>query len=305
MKHTVVMTGATRGIGRVAAERILAEDKDAHLLVLARGESGAELARDLQRRGHNVAHIEADLSSLASTRTAAATLRDNLTHGQLPPVKGFVGNAGIQYPNDTTEGPEGFEATFALNVMANHVLISALTDLFDPPARIVITSSDTHFGDFKHNLGLVPAPNWQAPETLARINAFPSPASVAAGRTAYSTSKLAVIYLVHEYARRLPAGVDIVSYNPGFVPNTGLARNADPLSRFVVRRILPALAVTPVATSRRAAGQYLADVVLGKIDAASGSYVDRGKVIRSSDESYDPAREAQLWQALERLTAAV
>ncbi|OBJ47878.1 hypothetical protein [Mycobacterium sp. 1423905.2] len=57
------------------------------------------------------------------------------------------------------------------------------------------------------------------------------------------------------------------------------------------------------ATTRRAAGRYLADVALGKIDAESGSYVNRGKVIQSSDESYDPAREAELWTALEQLTA--
>lgn len=302
MNHTIAMTGATRGIGRVAAEHILRHDPDAHLVLLARETSGADLATELTKRGHAVSHIDADLSSLSSTRSAAERLRNKLQDGALPPLKGLVGNAGLQYTNDLTEGPDGFEATFAINVLANYVLLRRLEDQLVTPARIVITVSDTHFGDFKHNMGMVPGPQWQPPAVLARTKAFPNPTTTAAGRTAYSTSKLAAIYLVHEYARRLPDGVDIVSYNPGFVPGTDLARNADPVSRFVMRRVLPLMALTPLATGRRAAGRYLADVALGAIEAPNGSYVDHGRANRSSDESYDRDREANLWDTLEHLT---
>ncbi|MFF2729772.1 hypothetical protein ACFVS9_17980 [Streptomyces sp. NPDC058008] len=172
------------------------------------------------------------------------------------------------------------------------------------PARVVITASDTHFGDLRHNMGMVPGPVWKSPEVLARPGAFPGPDTAAAGRTAYSTSKLATIYLVHEYARRFPAGIDSVAYNPGVVPGTGLARNAGPVSRFAMRRILPVMALTPFATGREAAGRYLADVVLGTTEAPTGSYVDRTRATRSSEESYDPQREGELREAAERLTAA-
>lgn len=64
------------------------------------------------------------------------------------------------------------------------------------------------------------------------------------------------------------------------------------------------MALFPVATSQRAAGRYLADVVLGRTKAPSGSYVDRAKVDRSSEESYSPSREAELWSAVEQLAAA-
>ncbi|MCX5319951.1 hypothetical protein [Streptomyces sp. NBC_00120] len=58
------------------------------------------------------------------------------------------------------------------------------------------------------------------------------------------------------------------------------------------------------ATSRNAAGRYLADVVLGTTQAPTGSYVDRSRVDHSSEESYDPRREGELWEAAERLTEA-
>ncbi|WP_037862945.1 SDR family NAD(P)-dependent oxidoreductase [Streptomyces sp. NRRL S-340] len=303
MRHTVVMTGASQGIGRVAAERILRRSPDVHLLVVARGSSGAPLAAELAEGGNTVSHVSADLGSLDSVRSAATGIRDRLDGGDLPPLRGFVGNAGIQYTNALTEGPEGFESTFTVNVLANHLFVRLLQDRFAAPARIVITTSDTHFGDFRHNMGMVPGPAWRSPDVLARTGAFPDPDTVAAGRTAYSTSKLATIYLVHEYARRLPAGIDAVAYNPGFVPGTGLARNADPVSRFAMRHILPVMTVTPFATSRTTAGRCLADVVLGTTQAPTGSYVDRSRADRSSEESYDERREGELWDAVERFTA--
>jgi len=277
------MTGASRGIGLVAAEHIRRETR---LVAVTRGPG----------------EVSADLGSLESIRSAAAGIRDRLDRGELPPLRGFVGNAGIQHINAWTESADGFEATFAINVLANYLFIRLLADRFVTPARIVITVSDTHFGDFRHNLGMVPGPVWKSPQMVALPGAFANPGSVAAGRTAYSTSKLAAIYLVHECARRLP-GIDVVAYNPAFVPGTGLGRNASGVARFALRRILPLLTVPPFATSRRAAGRFLADVVLGRTAAPTGSYVDRGRVVRSSAESYDPEREAELWAAAERFTA--
>lgn len=293
MKSTVVMTGASRGIGRVAAEHILRRSPDTHLLVVAREFTGAEAGASV---------VPADLRSLESVRSAAAEIRDRLDRGELPPLRGFVGNAGVQYTNALTESPDGFETTFTVNVLAHHLLVRLLEDRFTAPARIVITVSDTHFGDFRHNLGMVPGPVWRAPEVLARTGAFARPETAAAGRTAYSTSKLAALHLVHEYARRLPPGIDAVAYNPGFVPGTGLARDAGAAARFAMRWLLPAMTLTPFATSPRLAGQHLADVVLGTTSVASGEYVDRDRAARSSPESYDPGRECELWEAVERLT---
>jgi NAD(P)-dependent dehydrogenase (short-subunit alcohol dehydrogenase family) len=303
LQHTIVMTGASRGIGRIAAERILQGAPDAHLVAVARPGFGASLTEEFAEGGHRVSHVEADLGSHAGVRAAATAIGDRLDRGDLPPLRAFVGNAGVQYTNALTAGPGGFESTFAVNVLANHMFVRGLEAHFAAPARIVITVSDTHFGDFRHNLGMVPGPVWCPPSTLARTGAFPAPETAAAGRTAYSTSKLAAVYLVHEYARRLPGGIDAVAFNPGFVPGTGLARNAGPASRFAMRRLLPAMTLTPFATTRRAAGRHLADVVLGVVAAPTGSYVDRGRVGRSSADSYDEHRERELWDALEAFTS--
>lgn len=301
--RTLVMTGASRGIGRIAAERILAEDPTVHLVVVARGDGGAALAAELQQGGRSVSSVSADLGSTTEVRAAATEIASALQRHALPPLHGFVGNAGIQYSSALVQGPEGHEATFTVNVLANHLFIRGLEQHFVPPSRITVTVSDTHFGDLRHNLGMVPGPVRRAPERLAATAAFDRPSTTTAGSTAYSTSKLAAIHLVHEFARRLPRGVEIVSYNPGFVPGTALARDADRASRLLMKHVLPLLTFTPVATSQQEAGRYLADVVLGRTPAPNGAYIDRGKEARSSEQSYDPTREAELWAAVEHLIA--
>ncbi|MFD0442722.1 SDR family NAD(P)-dependent oxidoreductase [Streptomyces indonesiensis] len=180
-QHTIVMTGASRGIGRVAAEHIVRRSPDAHLLVVARASSGARLAEELATGGQTVSYVPADLGSLQSVRSAAAEIRDRLERGDLPPLRSFVDNAGMQYTNALTESPDGYEATFAVNVLANHLFVRVLQDHFAPPARIVITVSDTHFGDFRHNMGMVPGPVWHSPDVLARPGAFAKPSARRAG----------------------------------------------------------------------------------------------------------------------------
>jgi NAD(P)-dependent dehydrogenase (short-subunit alcohol dehydrogenase family) len=294
--HTLVMTGATRGIGRVAVERLLREDPDARLVVVARDPGSVRL-------GSRVTVVGADLAALSSVRAAAERIAALLDEGDLPPLRGFVGNAGVQHTDALTSGPDGLEVTFTVNVLANHLFLRVLRDRFTVPARVVITVSDTHFGDFRHNLGMVPAPVWQHPDVLAEPGAFTAPGTAVAGRAAYATSKLAAIHLVHEHARRSLAGVDVLSFNPGFVPGTDLAlpRDAGPLARFAVRHLLLPLTWTPVATSRSVAGRHLADLVLGRVTAPTGSYVDRARLVPSSPESYDESREADLWKTADRL----
>lgn len=301
IEQTVVMTGASRGIGRIAARHLLSERPRTHLVLLNRG-SSPELVDGLRTVGIRVSTIGCDLSSMASVSDAATAVVEQVRAGGLPPIRALACNAGAQHTNAHTETVDGFEATFAVNVLANHLLIRRLHDHLHPQARVVVTVSDTHFGDFRHNLGMAPGPRWQPAEALARVGAFTDLGSTAAGRTAYSTSKLAAIHLIHEYARRFPAGPTIVGYNPGFVPGTDLARDADAASRFAMRWIMPPLTVTPLATSPAQAGRFLAAAVRGEIDAPRGAYIDRHRVARSSPESYDRARERDIWDAVETLT---
>ena len=298
---SLLMTGASRGFGRIAAERILRERPDLHLVVTVRG--GGRLAAELAAASGNpnVSAIPCELASLGSIRSAAAELEHSFASGALPPLHGFVGNAGLQMTSRGTASADGFETTFAVNVLANYLFLRLLWPEFTAPARIVLVGSDTHFGDLRHNLGMVPAPRWESIPELARPREDASARTAAAGRTAYSTSKLAVVYLVHALARRLPAGMDAYTFNPGYVPGTGLVRDAGPVVRLLSRTVLHGLAATPLALSPAAAGHLLALAAAGPRPGDSGSYVDRRAVAESAPESYDRGREDELWHSAAEL----
>ena len=270
---TILMTGASRGIGLPAARTMLDERPDLRLIVVARGEQ-PQLPRTTVVRG--------DLASLRDVRAIADTIDE--------PLDGFVGNAGTQFKTGATSTVDGYETTFAVNVLAQHLLLSQLS--FTGAARIVLTTSNSHFGRSLRTFGMVPPPQWSTPERLAR------PGTIRNGLTAYATSKLGVIYLVHAFARR--TGLEVYSFDPAFTPGTDLLRD-DRAGDTFFRRIGPHL---PRVNTQEQAGAQLAALAIGPRPAPPGAYIDRWNAAQSAPESYDEHREDELWSEAERLTAS-
>ncbi|WP_163894418.1 SDR family NAD(P)-dependent oxidoreductase [Mycolicibacterium hippocampi] len=302
--ETIVMTGATRGIGFRAAQDILRRSPGTHLVLLARENTGAEALHRLHEISPEVSMISTDLASKASIETAAAQLEDRLDGGELSPLRGVVCNGGVHLADALHTTVDGYETTFAVNVLSTHLLLRRLHPHLRAPTRIVVTVSDAHFGDFRHTAGTLPPPRWSTPEILAHPGAFDRPDRVRAGRRAYATSKLAGIHLVHEWARRLPEAINIVSYNPSLVTGTGLARDAGGAFPFLMKWIVPVLEATPIVDTAPVAGRKLADVVLGVTTAPTGAYIHRTQATASSAESYDTDRERELWDWMEQASAS-
>ena len=298
------MTGGSSGFGRHAAAHLLRDHPDQHVLLTARGGYGPHLAAELtaQTGNPNVSTVQCDLSSLSDIRKAAAEITRRLGTGDLPPLRGFLGNAGVQVPSTTRATADGFEMNFGVNLLANYLMVRLLLDRFAAPSRLILTGSGSHFADVRHTLGVVPPIKWSDTNTIAMPGSGPKANSAREGQRAYATSKLAVIYLVHALARRLPTGIDVYTYNPGAVPNTGLDRNASPAIQFIAGVLVNALRVTPFASDVETAGRLLATVAAGPRPGDSGSYIDQGKIIPSSPASYDKDREEELWTTAAHLT---
>lgn len=297
---TVVWTGASSGIGRRATAEVLRRYPDVHLLILVRGGRGPQLASDLASETGNphVSAVSCDLASFADIRAAAFAIGRQVDAGQIPPLRGYVGNAGLM---SSARTPDGFDTTFAVNVLANYLLLRLLLPRFEPPARLIVVGSDVHFADFRHNLGMVPRLEWNGTEAAARPGADQATGSWPARMRTYARSKLGVIYLVHALSRRAPDGIDVYTYNPGAVPGTGLNREAPPAAQRGYQVMVRGLCLTPFATGLEKASVLLAQAAAGPRPGPTGSYVDRGKVMRSSPASYDLAREDELWDAAGRL----
>lgn len=240
-----------------------------------------------------------DQSDLASVRSAAREIRELVATEAIPPIRSVVLNAGIQTGSTGTATVDGYEATFATNLLGPHLLVGLLSEVLSGPTRLVAVGSGTHYGKFRRSYGMVPAPRWEDPEILARPRAGD-------GIRAYATSKLATLYWVHELARRAPDSIDAITYDPGMMPGTGLARDRSAIERFGWKYLLPAMRVVPGVSTPKRSGQRLAAIATGtdRLDAAGlrGSYVEIDRIVGSSAESYDPRRERALFEFLNEAT---
>lgn len=193
----VVITGATSGIGQVAAE-VLA-GMGARIVQVARDpERGEAALKRLNENGTSLKHSlhYADLSLVTETRRVAA---DIAAHE--PRIDVLINNAGAMFSSRTVT-QEGLEYTLALNHLSYFVLTQGLRErlITSAPARIVNTASDSHEAatlDFK---------DLQSVEAYARLNILEWMRFGGPGFQAYGRSKLCNILFTRELARQLRPG---------------------------------------------------------------------------------------------------
>jgi NAD(P)-dependent dehydrogenase (short-subunit alcohol dehydrogenase family) len=245
---TIVMTGATSGLGQVAAQRLV--DGGHHLIIGARG-SGAPSGTDIR---------PLDLGSLGAVRAFAATIDR--------PVEALVLNAGMQRLDVEARTVDGFEQVFATNHLAHYLLARLLLPQIADGGRIVLTSSGTH--DPAEKTG-IPAPRHADAGMLADPTTDPRRDSRAqiAGLRAYSMSKLCNLMTARSLAEHpdvLARGIAVHAYDPGFIPTTGLARRAPWIVRSAIMPLISLFArLMPGMNSLADGGKGLAALADGSV----------------------------------------
>jgi NAD(P)-dependent dehydrogenase (short-subunit alcohol dehydrogenase family) len=131
---TVLVTGATDGLGKALAARLAGEG--ASVLAHARNEQrGREALGALLDGPGDVRLVVGDLASLRAVRALADQVPDRLD--------GLVNNAGIGFAGPRMESADGYELRFAVNYLAGFLLTALLRDrlLAAAPARLVNVAS--------------------------------------------------------------------------------------------------------------------------------------------------------------------
>src|SRR4051794_36729167 len=122
--RTVIVTGASSGIGEAVCEGLAAAGATVHLLVRNREKGRKSLESVRRATGSDRLEVgECDLSSLASVRAFAE--RFSASGGTLDCL---VNNAGV-LPPQRTYTDDGFELTFATNVLGPFLLTALLLPL--------------------------------------------------------------------------------------------------------------------------------------------------------------------------------
>ncbi|MGV0746434.1 SDR family NAD(P)-dependent oxidoreductase [Mycolicibacterium sp. XJ870] len=298
--RTAIITGANTGLGLECARALLNSDPTWHVVLAVRDTArGADAAAALGHSGRTTVS-ELDLASLRSVRDFA----DRLPALGLPPLHALVCNAGLQMVGGAQTTADGYEMTFGVNHLGHFALVHSLLDALVTPARIVVVSSGTHDPD---KFTGMPAPHYTSAQHLL----YPPPEGLTGeeGRRRYTTSKLCNMLFSYELDRRLgrgDRGVTVTAFDPGLMPGSGLARDYSRGMRLAWRLLMPALRLLPNVNSTRRSGTHLAALVADPtLDGVTGAYFEGVRRIRSSKDSYDEGKAADLWQVSERLVSAV
>jgi len=271
---TCVITGATSGIGRAAAEALAA--MGARVVIIARDKQrGEAMLTQLRDRfplaGHSI-HF-ADLLQLAEVRRAAADIA-----AAEPRVDVLLNNAGAMFARREIT-PDGFERTFALNHVAPFVLTQGLRErLFAAaPARVVNTA-----GCLNHLATL----HLEDLRLERRYDAF----------YAYAHAKLCCALFTRELARRW-AGNQITAncVHPGEVA-TRFGYQAGGLIPYAFA-VIHLFGSSPETGARRLVRLASAREFAG----VTGRYFYKEKLARPNPQAEDDKNAERLWQVTARL----
>jgi len=313
-KPTVIVTGASSGVGLYAAKALA--QRGWHVVMACRNLEKAEAVAQevgMQPDQYTVMHL--DLASLNSVRNFVNKFRES---GMT--LNALVCNAAVYLPllKEPQYSEDGYEISVATNHLGHFLLCHLmLDDLKQSPAedkRLITLGTVT--ANRKELGGKIPIP---APPDLGDLegfeNGFKAPISMIDGKKfksgkAYKDSKLCNMLTTRELHRRYhdSTGITFNSLYPGCVADTPLFRNH--FKAF--RTIFPWFQknVTGGYVSQELAGERVAKVVADPEFKQSGLHWSWGNRQRQGREAFvqelsaegsDDAKARRLWELSERL----
>ncbi|OBA71174.1 hypothetical protein A5641_10890 [Mycobacterium sp. 1554424.7] len=266
-RRTIVITGASDGLGAAAARRLAADGNE----VVVVGRSPTKTKSIADELG--VACACADFSDLAQVRSLAHELRV-----RYPKIDVLANNAGTVYHGD---GPtaDGHNSVLQVNYLAAFLLTMSLMDvLIASKARIICTSSSSQ---------RLMRPALSVDDLLCAKPVRPM--------VAYGLSKVAVVMFARELHRRYgELGVSAASFHPGFVnSNFGPASGSRVLKVMQRMHAGRLVGITPEAACDQLV--WLASDDGNGVDP-DGEYFVKRRVGRAHRMTYDAPHARELWE---------
>ncbi|WP_104089123.1 SDR family NAD(P)-dependent oxidoreductase [Arthrobacter sp. GMC3] len=264
MSRTVVITGASDGIGAAAA-KMLAYPGDTLVVVGRSPEKTRAIASELEAD-----YFLADFTDLAQVRELAASLA-----AKYPRIEVLANNAG-GIMGDRVETVDGHEKTFQVNHLAPFLLTNLLMEtLVASRAAVINTSSAAHKFMAKFDIDDLDAKKHYS------------------ANAAYGNAKLANILFTKELQRRFgDHGISAVAFHPGVV-GSNFSVEAKGANRLAYAGFAKRFMLSPEQGADTLL--WLATTTAGQ-DWTPGEYYAKRKVAKSSKTAQDAALAKELWE---------
>mgnify|MGYP001566575380 FL=1 len=269
---TVLITGATDGIGKEAALQLA--KLGARIVFTARTKEKAEaLKADIVASGGKAEYLLCDLASFSSIKNCVIEFLKS--HDALHVL---IHNAGVMPPR-REESKDGIELNMAVNYFAPALLTEMLLPLLrrSTPSRIINVASTLHKeGDIN-------------PDNLRGAGPYDI-------YRAYAASKLALVMYTCRLRESLRgSGIAAVAVHPGWI-NTKLALGALSRSGLAARILLPLMRMHPPSYG----AEPVTRLAVQK-PAPDGIYFERDKEATPSPKTKDAALVARLWDSTKEI----
>tara|TARA_B100000674_G_scaffold147063_1_gene116356 strand:- start:161 stop:1024 length:864 start_codon:yes stop_codon:yes gene_type:complete len=273
---TILITGATNGIGKAAAIKF-AESAKSIAFTYRNEELAEDLKNEMQKINPNLSinSFFCDFSVQDSIRECADKIKNDLKAIDL-----LINNAGV-VNTEYSETIDGIENTFAVNHLGYFLFTNLLLDLVkkESESRIINVSSAAHH--------FVKGMQW---DDINYKDDFKM------GLKAYGQSKLGNILFTKQLAKKLQKdAVTVNAIHPGGV-NTSLGNQNNSLLGRVLKIILKPFFRSPLKGANTI-------IYLAEIDGLSitGAYWVDGRVAKTSHYSKNEAEAEKLWRLSEKL----
>jgi NAD(P)-dependent dehydrogenase (short-subunit alcohol dehydrogenase family) len=274
--RTILITGATSGIGRATA--VAVASRGARVILAVRDtDKGHQVAADLPGAASRHVVRELDLADLTSVR--------RFTDDTTEHIDVLVNNAGVSNPA-LLRTKDGFESQFGTNHLGHFLLTTLL--LPQLTARVVTVSSQAE------RMGRL---------NLQDLNWHSRPY---AGARAYADSKLANLMFTLELDRRLQeagSSVRAIAAHPGLV-TTAIYDKPAGMRPGLWDYLLPILGQDPDQGALPVLYAITEDVPGGTFTGPEHMFHMRGgaQIIKTSTAAKDTTLSADLWAASEDMT---
>lgn len=275
----ILLTGATDGIGKAAARNFAM--RGASLTIVGRNKEKTErVLAELRSESANpnLEMLQCDLSRLADVRRAAEEFKSK--HDRLDVL---ANNAGATFRTPSL-GPDGIEATFALNHLSHFQLTTLLLDLIrnTPNARVISTSSSMQAR------GTI-----RIPEIATSIEG--------SGPGVYAASKLANILFVKSLQHRLDGTSATANcFEPGMVRTQFGGFGSD---QGFLLNLVYALAKPFSITPEKGAESLIWLATSPDTASLKGQYVSKCRPATPSKQALNQKLAEDLWHFSEKLCA--